>query len=173
LRPSVPLATTWAVVESGNAAPQAPAPPPLTVVEAQVTVTADTGTVGQFAKAAADACTVRFHVLFRVPVYCHVTVAAELPGSLGDVDGLEAVNEIVPGVAVRVTAAGAVAAIGCGRVGSTRGVAVEASTRNKLNHSLMAIHWLVPALSAACWRVRVDAASKRAQKIRAHMTRWR
>lgn len=58
---SVPEAICRGAVESGAAAEQVPRPFFVTSTELQVTVTEDTGIVGQPSNVADDACTVTFH----------------------------------------------------------------------------------------------------------------
>ena len=104
---SFPLATCCPVPDNVIAPPQAPALPPLT--PPHVTVTADRGTVAQFAKFAAAACTFNVQVLAADPPDVdQLTVAEELPASEPR-SGSAAVKLIVPGlaeIALKVVAIG-------------------------------------------------------------------
>jgi len=80
------------------------------------TVTAEMGTVAQLVKAVELACTVKFHEPLLKSRFDQLTVAAELPASVGAETGLVAVNETVAGLTVRLKlAAGLAACAFCGR----------------------------------------------------------
>lgn len=98
LADSLPLATCCPAPDKVMAPPQLPALPPVTLL--QVTLTADLGTVAQFVKDAAAACTFKFQVLPAAPPdVVQLTVAAELPDTVPK-SGSVAVKLIVPGLAV-------------------------------------------------------------------------
>lgn len=97
LADSLPVATCCEAVDKVMAGLQAPAVPPVTLV--QVTVTAEVGTVAQLVNAAAPAFTFKFQVLpLEPPVVVQLTVDAELPETLPR-SGSVAVKLIVPGAA--------------------------------------------------------------------------
>jgi len=79
-----------------------PEPPnPSTEVEAQLTVTAETGTVGQFPKVGAAAWTVSDQ-LVPLPRALHCAVALELPATVGVVAGFTALKLMVAGLTLSV-----------------------------------------------------------------------
>ena len=100
--PSEPLATVCVPVERGKAPAQVADPPsPVTLAAEQVTVTADTGTVGQFVNVGEAAWIVRLQLL---PDEKEVqeAVAVELPATTGSVVGLVALKVMVAGLTVSV-----------------------------------------------------------------------
>jgi len=107
LADSLPLATCCEVPDNVMAPPQLPALPPVT--PPHVSLIADLGTVAQFVKDAAAACTFKFHVLAADPPDVdQLTVAEELPEA-DPRSGSVAVKLIVPGLAemaLRVVAMG-------------------------------------------------------------------
>jgi hypothetical protein len=111
---SLPLATCCPVPDRVMDPPQVPALPPVT--PPQVTLIADLGTVAQFVKDAAAACTFKFQVLpAEPPDVVQLIVAAELPES-DPRSGSVAVKLIVPGMAVTALI---VVAIGKARLAGT------------------------------------------------------
>lgn len=97
LADSLPVATCCEAVDKVMAGLQAPAVPPVTLV--QVTVTAEVGTVAQLVNEAVAACTFKFQVVAaEPPVVVQLTVDAELPEKLPR-SGSVAVKLIVPGAA--------------------------------------------------------------------------
>ena len=112
MTPSVPPATCVAVVESGNAPPHEAEPPnEPTLAEAQVTVTAEIGTVGQFVKVGELDCTVRLQ-LPPLEREVQVRLAVELPATTGALFGLVALKVMVAGETFSVK----LAALGVGWV---------------------------------------------------------
>ena len=81
--PSTPPAIGCSEVESGNELPQVPDPPlPPAVAPEQLTVTADTGILGQPAKLLEPACTLIVHALrCEPPTIDHDRLAGEVPGT--------------------------------------------------------------------------------------------
>jgi len=118
--PCVPPAIFRGVVESANGAAQAPVPPPLTVALLQLTVTAETGTVGQFENVAAAACAVNVQEALLPAKLHQLTAAAELPGSDGE-SGSFAEKLTVAGLTVKSNTGPAAVptALGRGRIGFT------------------------------------------------------
>ncbi len=74
----------------------------LVVAEAQDTVTADTGTVGQLPKPAEPACTVKLQFPVFPLRFCQLTDALALPGATGAKSGLVALKVTVAGLMPRL-----------------------------------------------------------------------
>jgi hypothetical protein len=108
--PWFPLATVCADVDSAKGALQAADPPMLVETEAQDTVTAEIGTVGQFVKLAELACTVSPQAPCVKSKFCQLNDAVELPASTGAESGSVALKVMVAGVAVMVKLAAGIAA---------------------------------------------------------------
>lgn len=103
LVPAVPLATTCAVVESAKDPAHDPVPPPpVSLTDAQDTVTAETGTVEQLVNVEAAAWTDNFQLPPDVDRELHEAVAVALPATTGTVPGLVALKLIVAGLTVNV-----------------------------------------------------------------------
>lgn len=133
-RPSEPLASTCGVVESGKDPAHEPDPPsPNTLVEEQLTVTAETGTLEQLPNAGAAACTVRVQLL-PDPRAVHCAVAVELPATAGELPGFTALKLMVAGLTVRVKFPWAcgVTARGRGFRTTTGGFAVTATSKSEI-----------------------------------------
>jgi hypothetical protein len=100
--PSEPLATVCVPVERGKAPAHAADPPsPVTLAAEQVTVTAETGTVGQLVNVVEVAWTVRLQLL-PDEREVHEAAAVELPETTGSEVGLVALKVMVAGLTVSV-----------------------------------------------------------------------
>jgi hypothetical protein len=100
--PSEPLATTWGEVESGKDPAHDPDPPsPNTLVDEQVTVTAETGTTEQLLNDGAAAWTERVQEL-PDPRAVQEAVVVALPATTGIVPGLTALKLMVAGLTFSV-----------------------------------------------------------------------
>ncbi|MGA3077690.1 MAG: hypothetical protein ABSG56_28915 [Bryobacteraceae bacterium] len=101
----LPPATVCADVDSAKGALQVPEPPMLVETEAQDTVTAETGTVGQLLKVGELAWTVKFQAPWIKSRFCQLIEAVELPESTGAKSGFVALNVMVAGLTLTVKVA--------------------------------------------------------------------
>jgi len=109
MTPWFPPATVCADVERANDGLQVPLPPTLVETEAQDTVTAETGTVGQLAKLEEVAWSVRLQAPVLKSRFVQLIEVDALPESTGDVSGFVALKVTVAGVTVRLKSAAAFA----------------------------------------------------------------
>jgi hypothetical protein len=141
--PWAPPATVCADGDNVKDGLQAPEPPMLVLTVAQVTVTAETGTVGQVLKLEEPACTVKLQFPWAKSRFVQLTEAVELPESVGDESGLVALNVMVAGLTLTVKpAAGTTvrAAAFFGSVGSLGDTGRKAGGPAAANNIVMAIH---------------------------------
>lgn len=98
----LPPATVCADVDSAKGALHVPEPPKVVETEAQDTVTAETGTVGQLLKLEELAWTVKLQAPVLKSRFCQLIEAVELPESTGAVSGFVALNVMVAGLTLTV-----------------------------------------------------------------------